>query len=369
MYGTFNRKPMGIESMKSKTRCRTCGPILVLIGWFLMISGQAAAANEGIEPKVDYEAGFYYTVQKGDTLWDLSQRFSDTPWQWPDLWRENKQIPNPHWIYPGERIRLYRKTEKHRVQAAPKTEVPAVAPQVEATITERKPKPPVDFLYSNIDRVGFIREPIVQPLGVIFKSLDDKKLISEGDTVYIRYPDSGKVTEFTPGMRLTVYRNLGPKDEDPTVGSNGTQHYLLGVVEITKSEPEYGMAKVVDTYRAILLNDKVMVYEPRSPIVAVVDSTPGIKGTIITAEDHTKMLGNLVIGFIDKGTDDQIVPGQIYTIYYQETVPLGAGKKEVTLNPVDIGSLLVLRTEKNTSTVVITDNSRKITPGQPIRTP
>ncbi|MFZ1984110.1 MAG: LysM domain-containing protein [Desulfatitalea sp.] len=337
-----------------------------------MTAGQAAAANAEIEPKVDYEAGFYYTVQKGDTLWDLSQRFSDTPWQWPDLWRENKQIPNPHWIYPGERIRLYRKTEKHRVQAAPQTpqtEVPAVVPQVEATIPERKPKPPVDFLYSNIDRVGFIREPIVQPLGVIFKSLDDKKLISEGDTVYIRYPASGKVTEFTPGMRLTVYRNLDPKGESIAEGNTGTQHYLLGVVEITKSEPEYGMAKVVKTYRAIRVSDMVMIYEPRSPIVAVVDSTPGIKGSIIIAEEHTKMMGDLFIAFIDKGTDDQIVPGQIYTIYYQETVPLGTGKKEVTLNPVDIGSLLVLRTEKNTSTVVITNSSRKITPGQPIRTP
>ena len=35
------------------------------------------------------ETGFYYTVKEGDTLWDLSQRFMDTPWVWPDLWNEN----------------------------------------------------------------------------------------------------------------------------------------------------------------------------------------------------------------------------------------------------------------------------------------
>ena len=56
---------------------------------------------------VEHEAGFYYTVQKGDTLWDLSDRFFDSSWLWPDLWSENSQISNPHWIYPGERIRIF----------------------------------------------------------------------------------------------------------------------------------------------------------------------------------------------------------------------------------------------------------------------
>jgi hypothetical protein len=362
---------MGIESMKSKTGCRTLGTMLLVIGWLLLLSAQAMAADPQPNAKMDYEAGFYYTVQEGDTLWGLSQRFSDTPWQWPDLWRENKQIPNPHWIYPGDRIRLYRKTGQQPAEAPPTAEVPVAAPEAQATTPAKRPKPDVDFIYSNIDRVGFIREPIVQPLGVIFKSLDDKIMISQDDTVYIRYPESGKVTEFKPGMRLTVYRNLDPDDKETMVKDTktGTQHYLLGVVEVTKSEPDHAMARVVDNYRAMTIGDRVMLYEPGSPIVRVVDSTPGIQGKIITSEDHTTMMGDLFIAFIDKGTDDQIVPGQIYAISYQETVPTGVGKQMVTLNPVDIGSLLVLRTEKTTSTVVITSSSRKITSGQMIRTP
>jgi nucleoid-associated protein YgaU len=45
-------------------------------------------------------------VKKGDTLWDICDGYFGNPWQWPRVWSYNPDILNPHWIFPGDVVRL-----------------------------------------------------------------------------------------------------------------------------------------------------------------------------------------------------------------------------------------------------------------------
>jgi hypothetical protein len=325
-----------------------------------------AAENEtGAGPAVvEHETGFYYTVQKGDTLWDLSQRFSNSPWQWPELWRENRQIANPHRIYPGERIRLYRRKGAHRFGEINKGSLPKESLPLEE---ESLPLESVKFYYVAIDQVGFIRKEPVKPYGTIYKVRKEKEMIYEGDMVYIK--PEGNIS-LAPGNRYTIYRTLKPIKYKKTNAYIGIQHYLTGVVEIIQQENQFAIAKVMRSYRPIKINDLIMPYNRRLPHITLQKSQKGLEGQIIEGEEHQTMIGDRVIAFIDKGQQDGVKPGQFYNLYYEDEhrVKTGSGNK-VVFTPVDFGEFLVIHIEKSTATVLITRTEKEFEGGTKIRTP
>jgi LysM repeat protein len=312
------------------------------------------------EKTVEYQTGFYYTVQKGDTLWDLSQKFSDTPWQWPELWKENNQIANPHRIYPGERIRLY---HRRGTQGLGEGGQGGKKPIEDGLVMTKM----IDFHYAAIERVGFIRKEPVTSHGTLFKVEGRKEMISTGDLVYIR---PGEGFTLMPGKKYTIYRTLKPIMDRKTGAYIGIQHYLAGVVEITIKRPEFVLGRIVAAYRPIKVGDLLMPFQRRLPRMGIQESPEGLRGQIIESEEHLDMFGESAIAFIDKGEQEGVKPGQLYWIFKQEQYRINPDDKyDVTLTPVLLGELIVLQTEKTTATVMITDSRNAIRPGADIATP
>ena len=60
----------------------------------LVISTAVSAQSVQVNPDHPDQ----YTVQEGDTLWDISGMFLLQPWRWPEIWQVNPQIDN-HYSY------------------------------------------------------------------------------------------------------------------------------------------------------------------------------------------------------------------------------------------------------------------------------
>lgn len=340
--------------MRSETICGKSlwGLVFTLIIAAWPLSTMAAESAPIEDHIIETETGVYYIVQPGDTLWDLSQRFSDSPWLWPDLWTENQEIPNPHLIYPGDRIKLYRRSDRDTL-STPATEAVRAAQL---------------FTFANMDAVGFIRKTALPPSGLVIDVDPPKNMISEHDVVYI-LPQQGHT--FAAGEMYTIYRTLKSIKDNETKNTIGIQHYLLGVAKVTEVGADVVIATIIKSFRPIQAQDMVTPYLQRPDTFPLRESVPGLTAKMIASEEHHKMVASDMTAFIDKGEVDGIEVGQRYTVYDQRTSRVidGRANKVIQLPRTDIGSLLVLHTEETTATVLVTRSRQDIAPWTPVCTP
>jgi hypothetical protein len=96
-----------------------------------------------------------HKVKKGDTLWDIAKEYLKDPFRWPEVFKRNSDIvENPHWIYPGETIRIPSSEVKPEVLARVATKVAPPPPPSERTVFSALPSRVSDRVQSDGNVIG-----------------------------------------------------------------------------------------------------------------------------------------------------------------------------------------------------------------------
>ena len=311
-----------------------------------------------------------YTIQPGDTLWEISTSMLKNPNDWPQLWSFNEYITNPHWIYPGNRLMFTmgdllnpprmdlegEQREGYNVSALNYESTDAVCgPDVRFT----NPYPLTRFIVD-----GFLSKPKeLGALGKVSKSPHNQSFMVQRNLVYLKGKDPNS---YTCGDVVTIYRKTKSKVKHPFQRRKyGSMYRVVGEAKVVHRYGNYITASIRNNWDGVARGD--LVGAPRPTILQLNVQTPegDLSGTIIQRlkiENSTATERDVI--FIDRGSNDGVKEGDSFYIIQQRDEYLQIrAKDDRKLPPRVIGRIVVVATEDNHATAVITDASRGINEG------
>ena len=313
-------------------------PVLLLV---LTTLSPAAAAEERI-----------YTIKKGDTLWDLSQRFIQDPYYWPNIWAKNPDISNPHLIFPGQKIRILDGRLEILPaypggQPEPPEELSAAAAEIPASATREDEI----TVRSTGAGHGFILTD-EEPLGLLVDSVDNRVLLTEDDIVFVKMKDPGSVAI---GDVYSLFQR-GRLVEHPQSGEPiGTMMNNLGDLKVTGINNGTVVARIDTAFREITRGAELFSYVSPHQDIVLQDAAAELSGYVIAARDERGTLSTGDVIFIDLGTDAGLVSGNLFYLTRPRTVSdeLLEQAGDLELPDAVLGAAVAVDTKANHASAVI----------------
>jgi hypothetical protein len=246
-----------------------------------------------------------HTVQKGDTLWDLSAHYYRNAWGWPKLWSYNPQITNPHWIYPGDVIRLM---------------LPGAPPPAEGPVAKGEGKNGPNRIIGRgratngifLRQTGFVEPGELAQAGKIVGSKEEKIMLGTLDEAYVEYT---KEKPFQVGERYTIYK---PTDEvkHPVTGKTlGTMVEILGEGEVRAvTDGKIARVAIVDSLNPIERGFLIGPLKRQFKIVQPVTDKSDLQGVVVATLQPRDLLGADNLVFMDRGKSDGVEIGNRFIV-------------------------------------------------------
>ena len=300
-----------------------------------------------------------YVVQKGDTLWGISERFFKDPFFWPNLWSRNPAIGNPHFIYPGQKLRIL----PERIEV-----VTVETPSPSAVVAKSSPivesEPIHEKTFSVTGGEGFITEDDLTGVGRIVATNHDRVIVGAGDTVYT---DIGAASGAKKGDRFSIFG----KQE---VITHPTRHFTLGykiiplgTLELTELTPTGSRATVTLSYREISSGELLLPWRDGRREVPLKASNRSLSGIIVDSLPGYKAVGVGDVVYLDLGKSQGIEVGNMLYVV-REVVPDREYRDTVTLPQEVLGALVIVGVGRDASTALIVKNVETIYLGDKVMT-
>lgn len=324
-----------------------------------------------------------HLVRKGDTLWDLSTHYFQNPWQWPKIWKFNPRIQDPHWIYPGDQIRM-----RHPNALGGGATSRSLRLGSGQALTDRRSSLPDNSVF--LRNQGFLGDPSRDVWGELVGAVEEQMLLSDGNHVYLMMRPGAKVN---PGQELTVFRNIRqPQNVAGARKPPGEIVAVSGTVRIDRWDPKTRVARaeIVESVDVIERGAKIGPVQRRFDVVPPNKNDKQVEARVLTSlYPHVYFVQNQVV-FLDRGAQDGLAPGNTLIVLRRGDTwrrslttksPMMSDRlkmespERVDIEPTPmrgdqetfpeeaVAELRVLRTEKQSALAIVTQSRREVVPG------
>jgi LysM repeat protein len=245
-----------------------------------------------------------HVVQKGDTLWSLCSKYFNDPWRWPRLWAANPVITNPHWIFPGDIVRLGGGNASAGLPAPSPAAVPA-----RHGMTSVNRMGAYDGNALLLREMGFIEAKDLDQAATITGSREEKIMLSTADQAYLRYP---KGTTLRAGERYSVFST---DTDTPVVDSTTGKTYghlvrILGDVVINQiAENDVARGTLMDTVVPIERGARVSPFVHQFKRIEPRPSDVNLEARVIATFEPNMLLGTGHFVVLNRGKRDGVQVG------------------------------------------------------------
>jgi nucleoid-associated protein YgaU len=314
-----------------------------------------------------------YVVKKDDTLWDISGRFLKHPWYWPEIWHVNKQIANPHLIFPGDVIRLVyidgnkRLTVDRPLKSSPGSGTTKLEPQIYSTPVDKAIAAiPLDEINSFLSKSRFVEEGEFESAPYVLAGTKQRLILGTGDSLYARGKFANDIANYGIYRKGETY--LDPETKEVL----GIQVTDIGSGNMQSLKDEIATLNVTRAVKEVRVNDRLMPNEERFIESTFFPSPPTekVEGVIMAVEGGVAKVGMLNVVVLNRGKRENLNVGHVLAIYKRgEIVKDRIADEDVALPEERAGLLMVFQSFDKLSLALVMEADRALSVNDIVRNP